>query len=184
LILTFGQCAVLAGVVIGSFSWNTIQNSYWVAPALWYGSLVFSILGILLAAQQIAVLDLLGSLATKSDQSLARAYVHRYLPLLLSERQHRELETAVQSALGEWKPRRKMIFIWQCGTMFMSYSVTLYLAGLTIFVCAPLIQEGAWSSGGKVSNSHTPVLFFFFFNFSLHATTPLHPVQVLFLTFP
>lgn len=53
--------------------------------------------------------------------------------------------------IGEWKPRWKMMFIWQCPIMFMSYSVLFFLAGLTIFVCTPLIRWNGWNTGSNVS---------------------------------
>ena len=133
-----------------------MQSAYWLASALWYGSLVLSILGVLAAAQQFAVLDILGPPPAESNQRLVRAYVHRYLPLMLSETRQEEPEAAEHSGRGSvWKPRRKMIFTWQCPVMFMSYSACLFLAGLTIFVCSPLVRESVWSAGGKVSLPHT-----------------------------
>lgn len=85
--------------------------------------------------------------------------VGRYLPLMLTEvRQHpyrAELRRDVHEMT--WRPRYKMVFTWQCPIMFMSYSVCSYLAGLTIYVCTPLIRGNVWSAGSNVS-SHWPVL--------------------------
>ena len=64
--------------------------------------------------------------------------------------------------LGEWRPRWKMVFIWQCPAMFMSYSVCFFLAGLTLFVCTPLIRGDPWDTGSDVS------AFFFLHNISCH----------------
>jgi len=38
--LTLRQRAVLAAAVIGSFSWNIVQDAYWLAPAMWHGCLL------------------------------------------------------------------------------------------------------------------------------------------------
>lgn len=35
--------------------------------------------------------------------------------------------------------------------MFLSYSVCLFLAGLTLFVCTPLIRGDEWNTGSNVS---------------------------------
>lgn len=148
------QCAILAAAVIGSFSWNSVSDAYWLAPALWHCSLVLSILGILLSAQQVAVLNLMGELPTRSTLPLATADVRRYLVLMLSEIGQQELERESQlrrNGLGVWKPRWKMVFVWQCPIMFMSYSVCLFLAGLTVLVCTPLIRGGDWSTDANVS---------------------------------
>ena len=159
------QCAVLAAAVIGSFSWTGLPDAYWLASALWQCSLVLSILGILLAAQQLTVLDLLGVPQPVADGrpsalSAARKKVRRFLPLMLTEVGPGQVERGergrTESGLpdgGEvarWKPRWKMVFAWQCPVMFMSYSVLLYLGGLTVYVCSPLIK-GSWDASANVS---------------------------------
>ncbi len=120
---------------------------------------MLSILGILLSAQQAAVLNLMGELPRKSAVSLATVHVRRYLALMLSEtgRQsgcsERGDPQPGRDRLGVWRPHWKMVFIWQCPIMFMSYSVCLFLAGLTILVCTPLIRGGESSTDAKVSFS-------------------------------
>ena len=44
-----------------------------------------------------------------------------------------------------------MVFTWQCPTMFLAYSVCFFLAGLTIFVCTPLIRRKPWGTDSNVS---------------------------------
>lgn len=119
---------------------------------------MLSILGILISAQQVAVLDLLGSPQTPRTKTISVARyttnniknksplddVGRYLPLLLTEAHHGD---------GGWRPRWKMVFIWQCPIMFMGYAVCAYLAGLTIYVCTPLIR------GNKVGEAVNVSLF-------------------------
>lgn len=136
--------------MIGSFSWTAIPNAYWVSLALWYCSLVLSILGILVAAQQIAVLTLLG----EPKVSKASGDIRRYRPLLLAEVGEREFDVRPYSDgsnRGIWRPRWKMVFTWQCPVMFMSYSVCFFLAGLTLYICTPLIRGAQWSEGVNVS---------------------------------
>ena len=137
------QSAVVATIVTSSFSWNGVDNSYWLAPALWYCSLLLAILGILISSQQIAVLDILGlphptGDIRKSEEESTRKNIKRFLPLMLSK-----------DHLGQWQPRWKMVFLWQCGIMFLSYSVTSYLLGLTLYICSPLIL-GQWGTQAYV----------------------------------
>lgn len=160
-------CAILAAATIGSFSWSAIVDAYWLAPAFWYSSLILSILGIMLAAQQTAVLQLLGKppliqQTINSDYAPEIADVRRFLPLILREvarsaesSSSRRAESAASwdgdSVVGEWRPRWKMVFVWQCPSMFMSYSVCFFLAGLTLFVCTPLIRGDTWNSASDVA---------------------------------
>lgn len=130
------------------------MDSYWLASAFWYCSLVLSILAILTSAQQIGVLDLLDSRQTDRKPASARLRVRRYLPLMLTEVPPRNNGAGYdENDIGEWRPRWKMVFTWQCSIMFLAYSVTFYLVGLTIFICTPLIRRDTWSTGSNVSTS-------------------------------
>ena len=155
--LSLFQSAILAGATIGSFSWNAVVDAYWLASAFWYSSLILSILGLLLGAQQVAVLQLLGKPPTQRNGGLSeKADVRRFLPLILTEvRPHgSHIDFACDSdSVGEWRPRWKMVFIWQCPSMFLAYSVCFFLAGLTLFVCTPLIRGDQWNTASDVSFS-------------------------------
>lgn len=110
-----------------------------------------------------------GAFSVKED-------VRRFLPLILGEkvRASGSLSDAVRDegdGVGEWRPRWKMVFIWQCPAMFMSYSVCFFLAGLTLFVCTPLIRGDRWDTG---SNVRVLCVFFmtdFFFLFFLFSSS-------------
>ena len=81
------------------------------------------------------------------------AGVRRFLPLILTEVRPRGSRTDSVCGgdwVGEWRPRWKMVFIWQCPIMFLSYSVCLFLAGLTLFVCTPLIKGEKWDTASDV----------------------------------
>lgn len=133
-------CAILAAAVIGSFSWTTIDRAYWLTPGLWYASLVLSVLGILISAQQVAVLNFLGPPPSPGKVRQMERCFDRYLPVLLSKNG------------TQYYPRQKMVFTWQCPLMFMSYSVCSFLAGITILVCTPLIhREGSWNAGCNIA---------------------------------
>ena len=93
--------------------------------------------GLLLGAQQAAVLDLLGEPREHSDPHITTIDLNRYLPLMLRVRRART-SSGIPEIGG---PRWKMIFIWQCPVMFMSWSAGLFYMGLVILVCSPLIQR-------------------------------------------
>ena len=108
----------------------------------------------LLAAQQIAVLQLLGKPPTEVNSGYqVVAEVRRFLPLILTETRSTVSSGSGSSSyvVGQWRPRWKMVFIWQCPFMFLSYSVSSFLIGLTLFVCTPLIRRDAWSTASDVS---------------------------------
>ncbi|KAH3907617.1 hypothetical protein HBI56_180000 [Parastagonospora nodorum] len=133
-------CAILAAAVIGAFSWTTIDQAYWLTHGFWHGSLVLSVLGLLIAAQQVTVLNFLGPMPSPKKIRQTKECLERYLPVLLSKDRSR------------YHPRQKMVFAWQCPLMFMSYSVCSFLAGITILVCTPLIQrEGGWNDGCNIA---------------------------------
>ncbi|PSN65407.1 hypothetical protein BS50DRAFT_496770 [Corynespora cassiicola Philippines] len=123
------QCTVLAAAPIGAFSWTTIEEAHWLTPGFWYGSLIMSILGILISASEVTVLHILGPLPTTGRQRKAIAVLGRYTSMLLSKEGR---------SSSKYVARKKMIFVWQCPLMFMSYSVCGFLAGLTTLVCTPL----------------------------------------------
>jgi hypothetical protein len=140
------KCAILAAAVIGAFSWTTIDRAYWLTHGFWHGSLVLSVLGLLIAAQQVTVLNFLGPMPSPKKIRETENCLERYLPVLLSK-------------VGpKYYPRQKMVFTWQCPLMFMSYSVCAFLAGITVLVCTPLIErKGGWNDGCNVSNTHTRI---------------------------
>lgn len=117
---------MLAAAVIGSFSWTSIPQAYWLASALWHSSLVLSVLGILLSAQQVAVLDLLGP--PVEDGGMGSGTVKKYLPLLLTKMGEESLRQEADGGRA-YRPRWKMVYTWQCPMMFMSYSFARFWLG-------------------------------------------------------
>lgn len=149
---THSQCTVLAAAVIGSFSWTTIEEAYWLTHGFWHSSLIFAVLGILLSASEVTVLHLLGPVETRPKYH-DNGDFKRYEPLLLSR--------SNSSHSKRFVPRRKMVFTWQGPLMFMSYSVCAFLAGLTVLVCTPLIRGGAgWTAGHSVSQIQAQTVVF------------------------
>jgi hypothetical protein len=128
-------------------------------------SLILAILGILLSASEVTVLDLLGPI--RSPPQHGAAAMERYRPLLLAavplpspssisplQKTGTQATATTAGAAQSYVPRRKMVFIWQAPLMFMSYSVCAFLAGLTILVCSPFIRgEQEWGVGHNVRSS-------------------------------
>jgi hypothetical protein len=105
------------------------------------------------SAQQITVLSILAKIPLKVDSPGAIDSIRHFLPILLTEIQPPPIETEAQPSInriGIWRPKWKMIFLWQCPQMFMSYSVILFLSGLTVLVCTPLIEKRTWGPESNV----------------------------------
>ncbi|CAI6335460.1 unnamed protein product [Periconia digitata] len=137
-------CTVLAAAVIGAFSWDTVQHTYWLTHGFWHSSLVLSTLGILLSASQAAALQSLGPASIPKrihalEPDRAKVTIARYSPLLISD-----------TPTG-FVPRKKMLFTWQGPIMLMSYSACLFLAGLTVLVCSPLIMREGRGPGYNIA---------------------------------
>jgi len=108
---------------------------------------------IIISAQQITVLSILDTIPRKVDSPAAIDSIRRFLPILLTEIQPPPIETEAQlniNRIGIWRPKWKMIFLWQCPQMFMSYSLILFLTGLTLLVCTPLIEKQPWGPESNV----------------------------------
>ena len=126
---------------------------------MWFSSLTLSLIGILLSAQQVSALILLGDVPEDPQSPSASKTIQRYLPQLLlrSERSSTwssDMERhRVGVPVGSWTLRWKSVFIWQCPMMFAGYSVLAYLVGLTILVSTPLIRREPWGPASNVSLS-------------------------------
>ncbi|KAL6171040.1 hypothetical protein ACJQWK_03985 [Exserohilum turcicum] len=155
------QCTVLAAAVIGAFSWTTISEAYWLTHGFWHMSLILAILGILLSASEVTVLNLLGPVKplVQQQQQQQRPVttldiaIAKYRPLLFTL-------TTDNAGAPRYAPRRKMVFTWQAPLMFMSYSVCAFLAGLTILVCSPFIRrDKVWGDGHNIAIMYLTAFF-------------------------
>ncbi|KAN0120313.1 hypothetical protein V8E51_002521 [Hyaloscypha variabilis] len=154
--LQFISIAVLTitAIITASFSWNTVATAHWTAPALWYASLTFAICGVLLAAQQVTALSVLGPLPKNSMPAVSYKAILRYLPQMLERTSIIPLDAEGRESnyeLGEWTVRWKMVFTWQIPMMFTGYSFLCYIVGLTILACTPLIQRQPWGPESKIA---------------------------------
>jgi hypothetical protein len=112
-------------------------------------------LGILLASQQISVLEILGDIPSSSDDAHRDEVLSNYRPMLI-DRLREPQETMGRLQVG-WRPKWAMVFIWQCPMMFMSYSFSLFILGLTMFVCTPLIQRQKWGPDSDVRDPNAMI---------------------------
>jgi len=129
---TLLQGAVMFSSVISCLSWTNLEGRHWVGPAFWYASIGLAITSVVLAAQQMLVID---GLQLSSNTTLIRER-------LIS-----------QGPDGQNKPRRIMLHVWQVPTECLSYSISTFLVGLMSHIYSPVAQKMAWNSDAKVSFS-------------------------------
>lgn len=115
--------------VISCLSWANIEGRHWVGPAFWYASIGLSITSVVLAAQQMLVID---GLQISNAASIRQRLIY-------------------ESPGGQEKPRRIMLHVWQVPTECLSYSISTFLVGLMSHVYSPVAQKMAWDSDAKVS---------------------------------
>ena len=101
-----------------------------------------SVCGILIAAQQVSLLMLIGELPENPAETSSKS-LRRHLGQILVERPIRRGSSveATRENRMQWSISWRLIFAWQCPMMFFGYSTLLYFIGLTVIVCTPLIQE-------------------------------------------
>lgn len=114
-----------------------------------------SVCSILIAAQQLSLLVLIGDLPDEPHVPSARQ-MERQLSQLLVRLTVRSLEGSTPEARAPgqdytWQMSWRLVFTWQCPIMFIGYSTLFYFIGLSIVVCSPLIQGAEWGPGVWVS---------------------------------
>ena len=147
--LMYSKSTILAGAVIGCFSWVPATDGYWIGPALWYFTLVLAIVAILLSSSQAFIFSALNtpSLAHNSPGDF-----RRYLALILAipPEDFLSWDDSRPTALDDCLPRWKMVFTWQAPMMLMAYAVACFMAGLMVYVCTPLLNGEVDTPGAKV----------------------------------
>lgn len=123
--------ALIAGVTAAAFTWPSIENSPAATPALWYSSLIFSIVSILSAMQQG---NLLYKLTSRSNG------LRRLQAMLRSNRQ----------VGGKWQESKGQHFVWQTPLMLLNFSFWLFLIGLMIMVFNAAVASKEGLGGREV----------------------------------
>lgn len=123
---------------------------------MWYSSLVLSVFAILLSSSQAFIFNALNRPTLKPKSS---GDYRRYLSMIMAHADLESIQSDRQSPrldeLSHAIPRWIMVFTWQAPMMFMAYAVTLFLIGLTFYVCTPLFNGEVTTQGGKVRLKRT-----------------------------
>ncbi len=138
------QAALSAAAVIGVFSWPTAETTVWAAKMLWNWSFFMSSFSLISSAHQRLLRHLPeGESSDCSDEKLQLA-----LNLFLQP----PVKPASLSAKPESRRiSKRMLWIWQCPVMLMSYSWVLFLVGYALHVLTPVFGPSQAEVSSKVS---------------------------------
>ena len=136
------QSVLLFTSVISSLSWSTVFERHWTGPAFWYASILLSLVGLVLGAQQVLVLE---SITSHTWQEMRRT-----LAWLDSE--------------GTWHCRRLMLYTLQSPIQCFAYSVICFLAGFLSYVFSPLAEGQGWNDNAKVRRKYQEVKYMLIFS--------------------
>ena len=145
--------AALSGVaVIGAFSWPETQDTLLVTRMFWHWSLFLSTFALISSAHQRLLRHLpRDEFDDRFDDKKIQLALNLFLqPPLHPKNPHKnppQLPTRHSSA--------RMIWIWQCPTMLMSYSWVFFLVGYTLHVLKPVIHPLPMESAKMVRYSET-----------------------------
>ena len=115
--------------------WYGTQTSHWSAPALFYSSLIFSLLAVVNGSQQILLLPETRAEGCYSDRDEDEARSIR-------DRLRKDEANEVT---------RRWVFALQAPMMLLTLSVISFLAGLCSVIFSPLAHHLTWNSEAKVS---------------------------------
>ena len=116
--------------VISCLSWTNLEGRHWIGPAFWYASISLAITSVVLAAQQMLVID---TLQINSAASIRARLVYK-------------------DANGQEMPRRIMLHVWQVPTECLSYSISCFLVGLMSHIYSPVARKMVFDNDAKVTN--------------------------------
>ncbi|KAI0169921.1 hypothetical protein GGR52DRAFT_487888 [Hypoxylon sp. FL1284] len=141
------KAATLSGAaVIGVFSWPTAEKTIWAAKLLWNWSLFLSTFSLISSAHQRLLRHL-----PKSEEDVA-VFTDTKLQLALNL----FLKPAVDvTDLDVEPPLRpvssRMLWIWQCPMMLMSYSWVLFLVGYAVHLLTPVFDPSQADMSFKIA---------------------------------
>ncbi|KAK6362383.1 hypothetical protein TWF730_006073 [Orbilia blumenaviensis] len=152
----------LTAIVTATLSWGVVEKSHWVGIAAFYASLMMAIVSLLMSAQQVTLLALLGEFP-KDHTNIQQELIDRYLAQLLTKEilpdntDNPELTPHDDSLyVGDqpnmrcrWRLSWQMTFVWQTASMFVAYSFLWYMIGLSVMICTP-IRIGNWGDDVKI----------------------------------
>ncbi|KAI2620766.1 hypothetical protein GGS26DRAFT_307639 [Hypomontagnella submonticulosa] len=130
------KAATLSGAaVIGVFSWPMTEKTMWAAKMLWNWSLFLSSFSLISSAHQ----RLLRHLPKSEPEGMAFNDAKLQLALNLFLQPPLDVTNlSVKPALRRISSR--MLWIWQCPMMLMSYSWVLFLVGYALHLLTPVFD--------------------------------------------
>ncbi|KAF3909569.1 hypothetical protein AA313_de0205487 [Arthrobotrys entomopaga] len=148
----------ITAIVTATLSWAAVEQSHWVGIACFYSSLIMSIIGMLLSAQQVTLLTLLGEFPD-DWRRVKKKFIEGYLNQLLTEEKNHNLSDQIvreiprserRYIVHRWRLSWQMIFVWQIPMMAVGYGFLFYIIGLSALVLTPLFRDG-WGDDAKVN---------------------------------
>ncbi|KAK6192896.1 hypothetical protein LQW54_013015 [Pestalotiopsis sp. IQ-011] len=141
-----------AAAAIAVFSWQTVENSFWLVKIFWNWSLMASIFSLISSAQQRLPGEFPEDTSKDTDRDSSRGRP--------SDSSVEEIQALLDPVLSwpsqgdaESKPTERplsftMIWIWQTPMMLMSYAWLLFLLGCALHLLTPIFDclAGDWSS--------------------------------------
>jgi len=122
--------------VTSCLQWNSIERSHWSVSALFYSSLLFSLVAVISGSQQNLVLPREKFEKSQND-----------------DKQDLDLAVSVQEKIrGRSLDGLNSFYVYALQTpiMLLSFSVMTFLAGLCSVIFSPLTINVAWNSDAKV----------------------------------
>lgn len=117
--------------IIEALGWDGVNESHWVVRGSWYISILLSLFSVVLGAQQTVLND------TRTRDDL-------YIPW-------RKLCPAVESDRKDHqRPNWALVLAWQGPLMFLSYSLVMFMVGLTAYIITPVARKQKWDDDAKV----------------------------------
>ncbi|KAI9164086.1 hypothetical protein HJFPF1_05722 [Paramyrothecium foliicola] len=141
-----------AAAVVGIFSWPATEKTLWVAKMLWNWSFFLSTFALISSAHQ----RLLRHLPKKEEKDCQVEFsdekIKLALNLFLQPPPHpTKLPTKNSPEPQHRRISIKMLWVWQCPTMLMSYSWVLFLVGYALHVLTPVFDSSHSEISSKVA---------------------------------
>ena len=133
------QGGFLFTTVASCLQWPGTQNGHWSASALFYASILFALIAIILGSQQLLVLSNIAPI-DKLDREL-RASEKRYLE---------EVVKRLCDPHRQGEPNNFGVAALQAPFTLLSLAVLAFLAGLCSVVFAPLATQLIWDDHARV----------------------------------
>lgn len=131
--------------MIGTFSWPTSSEVFWLSRLFWYCSLWFSVFALVGFSHQRLIDALPGQDLHVGTDAFEKTQIESALRLVLSKRsntrpQQEDPENGPynqRSFVFDWA----LAYVWQYPLMLLSYSWLFFLLGYGIYILNPMLPE-------------------------------------------